>query len=161
MPRLKAANLARTTLAQAIDATATSFAVVDASRFPDPPFLVSVEDEIMEVGGIDRATNTFSNVTRGVEGTTPASHAAGTVLENRFTAGMYLALADKAQDVDPKFDASTGHKHSGTAGDAPKLPLTSLDTDVATQAELDAHIGDSTAAHGIGDRDCLIWMGVM
>jgi hypothetical protein len=35
---------------------------------------------------------------------------------------MFGELADKAQDVDPKFDASTGHKHSGAAGDAPPVP---------------------------------------
>ncbi len=52
-----------------------------------------------------------------------------------------------ADDLVAKMNASTGHKHTGAAGDAPKLPLSSLDTDVATQAELDAHISRTDNPH--------------
>lgn len=132
MPRLKAGNNAKSTLAAAIDAVQTSFTVVDASLFPDPPFRVTIDAEIMEVGAIDRATNTFSSVTRGVEGTAAAPHAQGANVENRFTAGTLAELADKAQDVDTKFHASTGHKHSGAAGDAPPVPWANVSGKPAT-----------------------------
>jgi hypothetical protein len=89
---LKAANNAQSALAQAIDATATSFSVVDGSSFPTDNFLISADDEIMLVGA--RSGNTFSSVTRGHEGTTAAAHVSGTAVENRFTAGTYTQLAD-------------------------------------------------------------------
>lgn len=91
---LNAANNAKTTLAQAIDASATSFIVADASAFPDAPFRITVDNEIMEVGTINKATNTFSDVTRGVEDTVATSHDAGASVENRWTAGTYEALVD-------------------------------------------------------------------
>lgn len=99
MARLKAANNARTTLAQTIDATVTSFTVADASIFPDPPFRITIDDEIMEVGAKDNATNTFSNVIRGVENTISASHDSGAVVENRFTAGTLAELMSKTGDT--------------------------------------------------------------
>lgn len=43
-------------------------------------------------------------------------------------------------DLAAKMNATTGHKHTGEVNDSPKLPLTSLDTDVATQVELDTAI---------------------
>lgn len=89
---LNAANNAKTTLAQAIDASATSFIVADASAFPDAPFRITVDNEIMEVGTINKATNTFSDVTRGVEDTVATSHDVGASVENRWTAGTYKAL---------------------------------------------------------------------
>lgn len=103
MARLKAANNARTTLAQTIDATVTSFTVADASIFPDPPFRITIDDEIMEVGAKDNATNTFSNVIRGVENTISASHDSGAVVENRFTAGTLAELID-ANEAQAKVD---------------------------------------------------------
>jgi len=52
-------------------------------------------------------------------------------------------------DLDAKMNNTTGHKHSGATDDAPKLPLTSLDTDVATQAELDTHTGNMNNPHSV------------
>jgi hypothetical protein len=92
MPRLNASNRAKTTLAQAINPTATTFIVADTSIFPDAPFLVTVEDEIMEIGEVSKATDTFSEVLRGREGTTAADHPEGASVENRFTAGMFNDL---------------------------------------------------------------------
>ncbi|MGQ9698976.1 MAG: hypothetical protein ACUVRO_13415 [Armatimonadota bacterium] len=96
MARLRAANNARTTLAQSISETANAFAVTNAAPFPDPPFRITVEREIMEVGLNDRNSNTFGSVQRGLEGTAAASHPAGAVVENRFTAGSYNELATQA-----------------------------------------------------------------
>ena len=105
MPRLKSSNFAVTELAVDIDSSATSFTVTDASAFPDTgPFMILVHDntvglsgvkEIMEVGSIDKTTNTFSNVLRGKEGTTAASHNAGSGVECVWTAGTHQELADK------------------------------------------------------------------
>lgn len=94
MPRLKASNHGATTITAAIDAIQTSFVVADASVFPDAPFRITIDAEIMEVGEIDHGTNTFSNITRGVEGTEPAPHEAQAVVTNRFTAGTFNELID-------------------------------------------------------------------
>ncbi|NLX80043.1 MAG: hypothetical protein GXZ03_00535, partial [Proteiniphilum sp.] len=49
-------------------------------------------DEIMEVGTV--SGNTFSNVTRGLEGTIAVAHEQGAPVENRFTAGTYNRIVD-------------------------------------------------------------------
>jgi len=86
---LNVKNLSRTLLTQDIGLTETSFEVADAGALPNPPFLITVEGEIMRVGSKNISTNTLSNVLRGREGTSPAPHSSGTVVENRFTAGTY------------------------------------------------------------------------
>lgn len=86
---LNVKNLSKTLLTQDIGLTETSFKVADAGALPDPPFLITVEGEIMRVGSKNVSTNTLSNVLRGREGTSPAPHSSGTVVENRFTAGTY------------------------------------------------------------------------
>jgi len=108
MPRLKSSNFAVTELAENISNSVTTFTVTDASSFPDSgPFVVLVHDktpgfagvkEIMEVGSIDKATNTFSNVLRGREGTAAVAHNAGDRVEGVWTAGTHQELAD-AQDI--------------------------------------------------------------
>lgn len=121
MPRLNAANNASTVLVQACSSSDTTIYVQDVSRFPVPPFRITVDNEIMEVVAVAANLKTFA-VSRAQEGTVATSHGIGASVENRWTAGTFAELADKAQDVDPKFDASTGHKHSGAAGDAPPVP---------------------------------------
>ena len=86
---LNVKNLSKTLLTQDIGLTETSFNVADAGALPNPPFLITVEGEIMRVGSKNVSTNTLSNVLRGREGTSPAPHSSGTVVENRFTAGTY------------------------------------------------------------------------
>ncbi len=98
MPRLNAANNAETTLTQNISSSATSFSVASSSLFPAAPFLVSIDDEILEVGA--KTGNTFSSVIRGQEGTTPATHNSSTKVTNRFTAGMYKDLADGVNNLE-------------------------------------------------------------
>lgn len=114
MPRLKSANNAESTIVAAIAPSDTSFAVADASSFPNAPFRVSINGEIMEIGSLDRPTNTFSSVLRGIEGTAAANHAAGTAIQNRFTAGTYSELessADAQQKADQaESDAIAGSK---------------------------------------------------
>jgi hypothetical protein len=114
MPRLNSSNNADTTLAAGITATSTSLTVADASLFPNAPFRITVDAEIIEVGAINRTTNTFSSLIRGQEGTTAASHSAGASIQNRFTAGTYAELATDA-DLDGlsgTLSAHTGSKNN-------------------------------------------------
>ena len=84
-----ASNNAWSRLSSAISASATSL-TVQGGNWPEPPFLISIEDEIIEVN--NKSGNTFSNLVRGMEGTTPAPHPANARVENRFTAGTYSLL---------------------------------------------------------------------
>lgn len=97
MARLKSANNASTKLSAGIDATATSFTVVDGSKFPSSgPFRVTIHDgdpsqgEIVEVGS--KVTNTFSSIIRAQEGTSAVTWSAGALVELLGTAGMYEEL---------------------------------------------------------------------
>lgn len=69
-----------TTLVSAIAADDVTFRIADVAPLPVAPLLVQVENEIMEIGEIDRNTGTCSKVTRGRHGTSKAPHAAGTAV---------------------------------------------------------------------------------
>lgn len=108
------ANNAKTELDGGINDSVTTFNVVDASSFPDEgPFLITVQAgandpfEIMEVGEIDKGSDEFSDVIRGVEGTSAIAHGSGDGVENRFTAGSY-------EDLDDEYVNVTGDEMSGT-----------------------------------------------
>ncbi len=81
-------RLSGDTLAGALDDTATAFTAADAGGADimgeSPRFqvghLLRIEGEYLRVLSVDTATNTVT-VLRGVNGTTAASHAAGTVVE--------------------------------------------------------------------------------
>jgi hypothetical protein len=109
---LNVKNLSRTLLTQDIGLTETSFTVADAGALPDPPFLITVEGEIMRVGSKNVSTNTLSNVLRGREGTSPTPHSSGTVVENRFTAGTYDEIK---QTVTSCNNALTSHLADGAS----------------------------------------------
>jgi hypothetical protein len=104
MARLKAKNMAGTTLTADITNTATSFGVVNASLLPDCPFRVTIYSpdpqvtayEIVEVGAKDDVANTVSSVQRGLEGTTAIAHSAGAYVEVKWTAEMYNELETEA-----------------------------------------------------------------
>lgn len=74
---------AETTLAVDITANQVSFPVTDSSTFPDAPFHVIVDDEVMEVKDPKSLANTFSNVQRGRGDTRPASHNQGATVRLR------------------------------------------------------------------------------
>jgi hypothetical protein len=111
MSRLNAANNARTILTQNITNTATSFAISDASAFPSPPFRISIDDEIMEVTGVNANTLT---VTRAVENTTASSHNNGTIVENRPTAGSITELVSSLEVLSPNQTQSPSSPGNGT-----------------------------------------------
>lgn len=124
VPRLKASNKARTILTQAITETSNLFTVASTALFPDPPFRITVDEEIMEVGLINRVDNTFGNVQRGVENTAAISHSAGAIIENRFTAGTYSELALQADLVAHETSAAphSGHLKGVVGSVAPSSP---------------------------------------
>jgi hypothetical protein len=104
MPRLKSANFAVTELKNSINDSVTSLTVNDASLFPsEGPFMILVHDstpgfagvkELMEVGSINKNTNTLSDILRGRENTPPVAHSAGARVECVWTAGTHAELED-------------------------------------------------------------------
>ena len=102
MAKLNAGNNSQTLLDGAITDTDTSMTVLDGSIFPDTPFAVTIEDEIIYV--VAKSGNIFSSLLRGQEGTAAAAHAPGVPVENRMTAGMYNALATQEEVDEHKAD---------------------------------------------------------
>lgn len=86
------ANNAESRLASPVGVGDTGLTVYDGSVYPEPPFVVSIGDEIVEVNARDG--NTLQDLVRGVEGTTPAAYPQGTRVSHRFTAGTYHKLKD-------------------------------------------------------------------
>jgi len=97
MTRFYAANNWKTTIAEVggIDNSVTSFDVASVAGAPDTPFKITVGNEIMDVTDITGVTLT---VDRGREGTVAASHANGTPVEHRFTAGTLNELWGSHED---------------------------------------------------------------
>jgi len=113
MPRLQAANLCRTTLAEDCSSSATSITVASSTGFPPCPFRIFVGTntnyEIMEVTSV--SGNQWT-VIRAQEGTTAQFWPAGTVVENRFTAGTYDELVSGPSSSEDNlvvvFDGTSG-----------------------------------------------------
>lgn len=84
------ANGGQTTLSGAIGAGDATLTVADGTVFPAVPFHVCVDTELMTVtanlGGL-------LSVTRGIEGTAAAAHAAGALVTNTVTAGDFAGFA--------------------------------------------------------------------
>ena len=84
------ANNAQTTLNGAITAGATSLTVQSAAGFPSSPlFRIVIDSELMLVTAVSGTTWT---VTRGIEGTTAASHSSGATVIQMVTAGAVTNL---------------------------------------------------------------------
>ena len=116
-----AANNAVTTLAASIAAADTSLTVADASAFPAPPFLVTLQTgnhvEIIRVDSVSGTT--FGDLQREYEDTTAlATWDAGTVVENRFTAGTYHALRTDYNLDGGRSDTVYGGHDAVDGGDA-------------------------------------------
>ena len=87
------ANNSQTSLNGAINASQTTFTVIDASKLPtQPQFRIRVDDELMLVTGVSGNTLT---VTRGVESTVATSHNNQRVVRHILTAGAIDAMAQK------------------------------------------------------------------
>lgn len=100
MEFLNASNNAETQLVSSMSDTDTTCTVRDSSIFPKPPFLISINDEIIKVTSVEG--NTFGGLERGQENTTPSEHNIGSFVENRFTAGMYNSVTSSVEEVSTK-----------------------------------------------------------
>lgn len=91
------ANNSASTLAGGIDSSVTSLDVADASTFPATgQFRIRIDSELLLVTAV--SSNTFT-VSRGSEGTTPASHSNGAAVNGTLTAG---ALDQIRADISTK-----------------------------------------------------------
>jgi hypothetical protein len=122
MARLNAANNAESVLAQAVSVDELTIVVADASVFPDAPFKLSIENEILEVTEV--VGNSFT-VLRGQENTTIGTYAVGTLVENKFTAGSYNELVSKEEFGEHQAERATettlGHVKVATEEDGTLL----------------------------------------
>ena len=71
----------KTTLVTGITAGDKSFNVAAPDLLPSPPLLVKIDNEIVEIGKIERGTGLCSEVTRAEHKTQAASHGANAVVE--------------------------------------------------------------------------------
>lgn len=88
-----------TQLVGAITDAADTLDVADASGYPDAPFTIQVESEIILVGA--KSGVTFSSLTRGYDGTTAASHGNGAIVKHTVVALDHARLggANVADEV--------------------------------------------------------------
>jgi hypothetical protein len=96
-------NRARSFLASSITSADTTLALQSGggSLFPSPPFLITIDDEILRVTA---KTGDTLTVSRGQEGTIPASHNAGSPVELRITAGALIEIHSAVNNLE-----ETGH----------------------------------------------------
>ena len=83
------ANNVSTTLSGAIDDSTTSITVASSSGFPSVNFRVLIDSELLLVTNVSGTTWTVS---RGAEGTTPASHSDGATVTHILTAAALKLL---------------------------------------------------------------------
>ncbi len=100
------ANNAETQVAQVLEVDDTELVVEDGSQFPDPPFVMTINDEIIEVNS--RNGDSFGDLVRGVEDTSPQVHAVGSTVQNRWTAGTYNRLRDAIGEAGPPIRIEDG-----------------------------------------------------
>lgn len=106
----KFANNAVSELDGSIDGSQTTLTVLSASAFPaSGQFRIKVEDELMLVTGV--SSNTFT-VTRGIEGTSGASHASEVAVAHIVTAGSL----DKRVEDEFMVDTFANRPSAGKAG---------------------------------------------
>lgn len=103
----KFANNAIAKLSADIDSFSESLLVTDASKFPTSGnFRIKIEDELLLVTAV---SGTSFTVTRGVEGTTAASHVAGTTLAHVLTVASFIeAIEQEAGIGDPVLGGTAG-----------------------------------------------------
>ncbi len=105
-------NGPQTTLSGSLSSGSTSFGVASSSGFPSgtTQFRVQIDSELISVTNVSGTTWT---VTRGMEGTTPASHSSGAAVTSVLTAGALGAFAETAA---ANTFATTQTVNTGAAG---------------------------------------------
>jgi len=94
----KWSNNAQTTLSAPISSGITTLDVTSAASFPaSGNFRILIDDELILVGAVAGAT--FSSLTRGIEGTVPASHISGSKVWGILTAGSLDTLLQTGSAV--------------------------------------------------------------
>lgn len=100
-------NRAETSLNGSISTNSDSIDVKDASVFPSPPFLASLEEgnkrEIVSVN--EKSGNTLKSVFRGQEDTTAQSFSDGTAIANRWTKGTYDPLVTEINSLENEINS--------------------------------------------------------
>ncbi len=142
MVRLNAKNNSQTALTRDIGPSETSFTVEDPYSLPTPPFRMTIDEEIMEVGAKNDGTKTLSNVIRAQEGTAAQSHSSGSAVRCRFTAGMYDEIK-QAVILHKADDASTttkGHVQLSSS-------TSSTSTSLAATASAVKTVNDALTSH--------------
>lgn len=100
-------NNAVSTLSTTIGAGDSSLTVVDGSVFPSTfPFHVSVDNEIIRVGG--RSGNDLTSLTRSQQGTSATGHNAGTGIELRVTAKSVTDLNSAFNKIEKETEIDFG-----------------------------------------------------
>lgn len=104
------------TLSSGINSSVTSFGVNDASSFINFPILVRVDTEFMLIGG--KSTNTLTSVTRGVAGSTAASHSASAPISGYIFAAFGNQVAAEIIAIETALGTTLGNviKTSQAAG---------------------------------------------
>lgn len=114
---------------QPVDAPTTSAAFLEKNAADSMPFALTLNSTATSDGATVTSSQAEHNSIAFFIG--KALNAAYNALpswvtNNRGTSGDNIFARVKA--IDTAFDPSTGHKHSGSAGDAPKILVTALDT---------------------------------
>lgn len=151
-----ASNRVRTTLARNAAAGDTILTAGDASRIV-PQMLLSIGSEIVSVSSID---GNLLTVVRGFDGTHPACHAAGSVLDANIVAWHHAALAAEVKAIEAALGpgmSQLGDPRSGSinaslfnfAAQTPGVDLTGGVMNVVTLSPVPAGVNGTDIEHWV------------
>ncbi len=158
--KLHAANLAYTTILEGLTDVSDEILVNDITVFPEAPYIVVINTEIIYVGTSNTITSKLSDLIRGYEGTTPIAHEAGDTIANKITAKYINELNDDVHSHNEPYvilEASTdnivtinckaGRKHKCVVTDnIAEIKIIEASSNKYTGIELELmYAGESTA----------------
>lgn len=143
------ANEYESTLDGGIDDTVTTLDVVSATGAPSANFRIRIDDEYMLVTGV--ASETFT-VTRGIEGSTPASHSSGAAVTHVLTAGgLSQAMSENGGGITQEY---LGYNAIGGTAETVTVHRQFLQKQTFAEdrlaASIDIYCKQSTAANAAG-----------
>jgi len=107
MQNLNTKAIAHTKLTQDVDRRDTAMRVEDINILPAVPFRATIQNEIIEVHLV--SGHTISKITRGLEGTKPASYIRGTAIIATWTDGMIAGISTNVKQLDQDIDQHMQH----------------------------------------------------